>query len=68
MRLHLMTKRDNPGGDFDRMAPDISVDHPTVVAAAPATFSVSILLSSTNLNTASAAAIGSGVSRALIKT
>jgi hypothetical protein len=29
----LMTKRGYPMGDFERMAADISVDHPTVVAA-----------------------------------
>lgn len=29
----LMNKRGYPMGDFDRMAADISVDHPTVVAA-----------------------------------
>jgi hypothetical protein len=31
-----MTKRDSPMGDFERMAADISVDHPTVVATYPA--------------------------------
>jgi hypothetical protein len=36
MRFHLMTKRDNPRGDFNRMAADISIDRPTVVAPTPA--------------------------------
>jgi hypothetical protein len=34
MRPHL--KRDKPMGDFECMAADISVDHPTVVATYPA--------------------------------